>query len=307
VPDLWRAWQNHELPMGSIDQAALREIRSDPKLNALLHWYANFQTSYLGLDTFNAPLDNVKVRQALAHSIDRDTLNFQVMSGMFTSAYAMLPPGFPGWNEPELEQYQNFDVEKAKALMVEAGWPDGKDANGKQMEITIVLAGRSATHEYIQQQWQDNLGILVTIELVDGGVWGQRRAEHTMQVWAGAYEYDYLDPSNMLTSLWRSVGPQGSPRHNYLNADFDALLDKAAVEQDAEQRIKYFQDAEKILCEDVGGIFLNHNLIFQILCPYLTGIPADKNGNVVWRGLDITLYQAYFRNDVTDFRTTPKR
>jgi ABC-type transport system substrate-binding protein len=128
-----------------------------------------------------------------------------------------------------------------------------------------------------------------------------------MQIFWGCYEYDYIDPSNMLTSLWRSVGPQGSPRHNYLNPEFDALLDAAAVEQDAEKRLDLFSQAEKILVEEVGAIFIQHGLIFQLWHPYVQGIPADKNGNVVWRGLDITFYQAYLRNDVTEYRKTPTR
>jgi hypothetical protein len=64
-----------------------------------------------------------------------------------------------------------------------------------------------------------------------------------------------------------------------------------------------YQEAEKILVdEDAAAAFISHNVIFQIWYPYLTGIPADENGNVVWRGLDITLFQAYLRNDENQWR-----
>jgi len=308
IPDAWRAFQNYEIYLHSgFGADVMREIRADPKLNAMLHWYANFNTCYLALDTFNEPLNNKKLRQALAHAIDKDTLCMTLLQGTSQAAYSMLPPGFPAFKGPDLKKYQNYDVEMAKALIAEAGYPEGKDATGKQLELTMVSAGRSSEMEYFQQQWQDNLGIKVTMEIVEGGVWSTRRAQHTMQIWSGCYEYDYIDPSNMLTSLWRSVGPTGSPRHNYLNPEFDALLDAAAVEQDAQKRLDLFSEAEEILVEDVAAIFIRHNYIFQIWHDFVQGIPPDMNGNVVWRGLDITFYQAYLRNDVTEYVKTPTR
>ncbi len=308
MSDPWRAFQNYEIYLHSgFGADVMREIRTDPKLNAMLHWYANFNTCYLALDTFNEPLSNKKLRQALAHAIDKDTLSMTLNQGTTQSAYSMLPPGFPAFRGPELQKYQNFDLELAKSLLAEAGYPEGKDANGNQVELTIVHSGRYNAIEYVIQQWQDNLGIKVNYEVVEGGVWSTRRAQHTMQIWWGCYEYDYIDPSNMLTSLWRSVGPQGSPRHNYLNPEVDALLDAAAVEQDAQTRLDLFSQAEEILVEDVAAIFMWHNYIFQIWHDFVQGIPADKNGNVVWRGLDITFYQAYLRNDVTDYVKTPTR
>jgi len=265
-----------------------------------LHWYANFQTEYMTFNTQMAPMDNKKLRQALCHAIDKETLCYTTLGGMATPAYAMLPPGFPAWNEDYLKQYQNYDVEKAKALLAEAGYPEGKDANGNQLELTLTHSGRDSKCEFVQEQWQTNLGIKVTYETVDGSVWGQRRSEHSMLIYKGPYEYDYIDPANMLTSLWRSTSELGSPRHAYYNPDFDAALDKAAVEQDPDQRLEYFKQAEEILVEDGAAAFLTHALIYQAWWPWLTGIPADTNGNMVWRGLDVTVTQAYFRSDLTE-------
>ena len=296
-------WMNAEIDRSDLDIATLSFVRADPKLNALLHFYNNFQSEYLAFDTMNPPLDNVNLRKALIHSIDRDTMCQRVMAGTFVSGYSMLPPGFPGYN-PELKAAQAYDVEKAKQYLADAGYTDGKDSSGNQLTLTMYANAVDARMEFVKEQWETNLGILVDLKLVEGSVWGEMRANHAMQIYKGPYEYDYLDPANMLTGLWKSVGDQGSPRHSWKNEKFDQLVTDAPKEVDEAKRIAMYQEAEKVLVdEDPGAAFLSHQVIFQIWWPYIAGVPADDSGNQVWRGLDITLYQAYMRNDENQWRT----
>ncbi len=280
------------------------QARSDPQLAPLLHFTNNFQARYLQLDTLNPPLDNLKLRQALSHAIDRETLTQNVMQGTMIPGYSMLPPDFPAYN-PELKEVQRFDPELAKSLLAEAGYPEGKDASGAQLELNMFSNGRELEAEFIQQQWQQILGIKVNLEVLEGGVWGQRRAEHSMQIFRGQYEYDYLDPANMLTSLWKSVNEKGSPRHSWINPKFDELVTEAGRTADEAKRIDLYQQAERILVEDVGGIFIEHEVIYQIWWPFLTGMHPDKTGNVIFRWLDIARYQMYIRNDVEEYRPVP--
>jgi ABC-type transport system substrate-binding protein len=223
------------------------------------------------------------------------------MNGTRVPAYSMLPPGFPAYN-PELKSIQAYDVEKAKSLIAEAGYPEGKDASGKQLELKMYSNGREAVMEYVKDQWEANLGILVTLEVLENAVWGQKRSEHGMQVYKGPYEYDYLDPANMLTSLWRSTDDKGSPRHSWKSAKFDELVTAAGKEVDDTKRIATYQEAEKLMVEDVPAVFLTHNVIFQIWWPYVKGIPADATGNQVFRWLDLTRLQMYMGQEVADER-----
>jgi oligopeptide transport system substrate-binding protein len=217
-------------------------------------------------------------------------------------AYSMLPPGFPAYN-PELQAVQSYNLEEARALLAEAGYPEGRDSNGNQLTLELYSNGRDVHLEFVKDQWERNLGIQVNLTVLEGAVWGQQRAEHAMMIYKGPYQYDYIDPSNMLTSLWRSTSAAGSPRHAWQSDEFDRLVTEAGSEVDPEQRIDMYQEAERILVEDVGGIFLTHRLIFQIWWPYVTGIPADESGNEVYRALDLTRFQMYIRNDVDEWRT----
>ena len=296
-------WLNQETELVHILGAPdLASSRADPKLNPLIHFFNNFQSTYVALDTYKPPLDNLNFRKALAHSIDRDTMCNQVLNGTYVAGYSMLPPGFPAYN-PDLKQYQVFDLEQAKKYLADSG----VDPAG--VTIEMYSNGRDPMLEFVQQQWQTNLGIKVNLSQLEDGVWRQQRAEHKIMTYRGPYEYDFVDPSNMLTGLWRSVPapegqsePWGSPRHPWKSEQFDQLVTAAGSEVDVTKRIQEFEDAEKILVEDVGGIFLAHQVVFQIWWPWLVGMAPNKEGNVVFRWLDIARFQMYIRNDVDDLK-----
>lgn len=292
----------------ALSPAQVATIRADPKLNPLIHFFSNFQTEYLVLNTFMKPLDNLKLRQALSHAIDRDTLCNQVLNGTYTPAFSMLPPGFPAYN-PDLAPIQAFDVAAAKQLLADAGYKDGKDSAGKVLELDLYDNGSTDPKvSFCKQQFETNLGIKANFKPLEGGVWGDMRSKHTMMIYRGPYEYDYVDPANMLTMLFRSnpnsapkgtdVAQWGSARHPWYNADYDKLCDQAGVETDVAKRLQEYQDAEKIQVTDCGQIFLTHQIIFQIWWPWVTGIHGDKTGNVVYRWLDISSYQMYIHKDV---------
>jgi len=298
----FNAWQNKEIDlMSGLQPQEVAQIKADSNLAPLLHSFNNFQTEYLALDTLHPPLDNLKLRQALSHALDRDTLSSQVMNDTRVPAYSMLPPGFPGYN-PELKSVQTYDVAKAKALLAEAGYPEGKDGSGKQFALDMYANAREAVMEFVKEQWERNLGIAVNLQVLEAATWGQKRSEHAMMVYKGPYEYDYLDPANMLTSLWRSVDEKGSPRHSWKSAKFDELVTTAGSEVDDAKRIDLYKQAERLLVEDVGAVFLTHQVIFQVWWPYVAGIAPSKDGNTVFRWLDLSRFQLYIRNDVDTLR-----
>ena len=296
-------WLNRETDLVHLltpqDVAA---VRADPALNPLMHFFNNFQSTYVALDTFKAPLDSLDFRKALAHSIDRDTMCQQVLNGTYVAGYSMLPPGFPAYNS-ELKAAQIFDLEQAKASLTASG------VDLASVNIQLYSSGRDVFMEFVKQQWETNLGIKVTLNQLEGGVWGQNRAEHKMQAYRGPYEYDYPDPSNMLTGLFRSgaapegkVEPWGSPRHPWKSDEFDTLVTAAGSESDVKKRIQQFQDAERLLVEDIGAIFLAHQVVFQIWWPWLVGMAPDKTGNSVFRWLDISRFQMYIHKDVDEMK-----
>lgn len=296
------SWLNKEIDcIGILQPQELAQVRNNIELEKYLHSFNNFQTEYLSLNCLRPPFDNLKLREALSHAIDREPFCNKVMLGTRIPAFSMLPPDFPAHNS-ELKSVQDFSIEKAKALLAEAGYPNGKDASGKQLILEMFSNGRDVALEYVKDQWERYLDINVNLRIVENGVWAAQQAQHAMPLYRGQYEYDFLDPANMLTRLWRSTSEQGSPRHAWRNANFDELVAQAGREINDQHRINLYQQAERILVEDVGGIFLTHMVTHQVWYPYLTGFEPDNNGNVVFRYLDISRFQMYIRNDVDQWR-----
>ncbi len=302
----FNSWLNREIDYIAILQPQeLAQVINDNELIQYLHSFNNFQTEYLSLDCQRPPFNNLKLRQALAHAIDREPFSSKVMLKTRIPAFSMLPPDFPAYN-PELKPLQDFDVEKARAFLTEAGYPNGKDARGNQLVLEMFSNGRDVALEYVKDQWERYLDVAVNLQIVEGGVWSARRSRHEMPLYRGQYEYDFLDPANMLTRLWRSTGENGSPRHPWRNIKFDELVTLAGREIDEQTRTNLYQQAERILVEDVGGIFLTHTVTHQVWYPYLTGFEPDKNGNTVFRYLDISRFQMYIRNDFDQWRESEK-
>ncbi|HVE56036.1 MAG TPA: peptide ABC transporter substrate-binding protein [Pyrinomonadaceae bacterium] len=298
----FNSWLNKEIDyIARLEPQELVQVINDIELEKYLHSFNNFQTSYLSLDCLKPPFDNLLLRRALSHAIDRTPFCEKVMLKTRIPAFSMLPPDFPAYN-PELKTIQEFNIEKARSLLAEAGYPNGRDANGNQLVLEMFSRGRDVTLEYVKDQWERYLDISVNLQILEGSVWGARRAAHTMPVYVGEYEYDYLDPANLLTRLWKSTGAKGSPRHAWRNENFDELVALAGREIDETKRFSIYGQAERVLVEDVGGIFLSHMVIHQVWYPYLTGFEADKTGNTVFRYLDISRFQMYLRNDVDDWR-----
>jgi oligopeptide transport system substrate-binding protein len=300
APNAFNAFLNEEIDLWHLmDAPGLAAARADPRLNPLIHFFANFQSTYLNIDVAHPPLDNHDFRQALAHAIDRNTLCQQVFGGTHTPGHEMLPPGFPGYTDANKDA-QIYDLDKAKASLAASKI----DPKSVKLKLYSQNATRDKWMQFIQQQWLTNLGVASEI-IENAATWGADRVNHVMQADIGTYEYDFVDPSNLLSGLFHSIPapkgktePWGSVRHSWKSDAFDKLIDAADVETDVAKRIQMYQDAQKLLIEDVGVIFLAHEVVFQIWWPWLTGFLPDKSGNVIYRWFGDAMFHGYIRNDV---------
>jgi len=150
---------------------------------------------------------------------------------------------------------------------------------------------------------KQNLGIEVEVSNKETKTFTDAMNAKPTQIQFGmvSYGFDYLDPYNML-SVWLSGG-----RHNWNNPEFDNQVKKAAAfTGDTATRTKMFQDAEKVLVQDVGGVFIYHRTVADLYRPYLKGseLEPDKNGFAAlhWPGYSnesTSVGSMYLSKDVT--------
>ena len=283
----FQMYQNNEVDyMASPPPAALTIMQNDESTKAEIYsGVADFPTWYVFFDVTIAPWTDIKVRQAWSHAVDRDTLATAVLGPNGSPAYSWLAPGFPGSQTDALKEIQAFDPAKAKQLLADAGFPDGKGFPKQQMWLRAATPLDKAVAGAVAAMIKQNLNI--DVELVDHDQKGFTAAltAKPTQIPLGYVRYgmDYLDPSNML-SVWKSGG-----RHSWSNPEFDKeLADASAFLGDPEERIKMFQAAEKILVEDVPAVFVYHGREVQFIKPWVLGEfkTPDSNGiaAVHWPG-----------------------
>lgn len=218
--------------------------------------------------TFNneeEPFDDVRVRQAINYAINKDDIIESVFSGYAAKLGSNMSPAMGDFYLDGLEDFYSHDVEKAKELLVEAGYPDG-------FSTTITISSHRSMYSDIAQVVAENLkeaGIEVEIETVEWGIWleqifGDKNYEMTTIDITGrpsAYEIlnDYLSTNN------------NENFHNFNNEDFDQVMADALLEDDLEEQIKLYHQAQEILTEEAAAVFVADYQFIWTLNPDLEG------------------------------------
>jgi ABC-type oligopeptide transport system substrate-binding subunit len=275
----YQAGEIDMVPGANLQPADNDIISNDAELQKETHpHYGDFRTDYLFFDYQNPPFNNLKVRQAFSHVIPRDDIIKQILKPtQAIPAYSFLMPGFPAANSEGLKDIQSYDPEMAKQLLAEAGYPNGQGFPSLTLWLRNEAEVRQAVAQAIAASLKQNLGINVEVSNKDTKLFTDAMNAKPPQIQFGmvSYGFDFLDPSNMLGVFL------GNGRHNWMNAQYDMLVKQAAsYTGDQATRTKMFQDAERILVSDVGGVFINHRTVADLYKPYLKGseLEADKNG-----------------------------
>ncbi len=226
-------------------------------------------TYYYMLNTQRAPVDDIRVRKALSMTVDREKLTRTVMQGLVTPAYAITPPGTLGYQPPKLFGY---DVEKAKALLAEAGYPNGEGWPGLELMYNTSESHRKIAVA-IQQMWKDALNIEVTLANQEWKVYLDALTQMEYQVARRGWIGDYVDPNNFL-DMFLTGG--GNNKTGYADPLYDELiLSKAPKAKSKQERFALFYEAETLLMEEMPIIPIYTYSIKRLVDPAVKGFPPN--------------------------------
>ena len=222
------------------------------------------QTYFLRFNTTQAPLRDVRVRQALGQAIDREAIARDVLQGSRQPAYALTPPDTGGYT-PAARQATDFAA--ARRLLAEAGYPGGR--NFPRLEIqTFTDAINTKVLEAIQQMWHRELGIDVTLAPQDFRVYIDNAKTLHYQISFMRWFADYNDPSTYL-DLFKSDCANNwtgwaDPAYDRANNAADRAIDPA-------QRQAYLQAAEaRLLAQGpIAPVFYGSRT--YLIQPYVRG------------------------------------
>jgi ABC-type transport system substrate-binding protein len=226
------------------------------------------------MQTQQEPFNDVRVRRAFAHAIDREALCRVVHRGMHQPAYSMLPSGFSASAEDKYKSAQVYNPSRARRLLLEAGYPEGRGFP----HVEFFITGKTSREvQAIQNMIKQVLNVDIDIGTLESRALGERMYNYEVPMTLLSWWFDYPDPHNMLTAPWRSR-PKGFGRQDWIHPTFNDYVDRAAHELDPEKRLAIYDQAERILSEEVGGIFLYHRYAFDLRKPWLMGIKKDRMG-----------------------------
>ena len=273
-------YENNEVDLVGVGSPAnIDRIKKDPALSKQLWRYNGLTTIYLFFRTQEPPFNDVRVRKAIAQAIDKKAIADMLFKGAVLPAYTMQPPSFSGAVGDKYRHVQQHNPEVARRLMAEAGFPEGRGFPVIEMWLRDMSAGSQGGQaaQVIQQQLREILGIQIDIRNMQTNTFNKLMYEWKIPMGLVGYGADFPDPQSMLGVPWRSQ-PQGFTRHDWTNARFDELIDRARGETDREKRFQFYDEAEGILASDVGGAFLWHSQEFQLRKPWLKGLKQDRAG-----------------------------
>ncbi len=243
----WQMYQNDEIHVNyDLPLDVLGKLKEEN--NEELVIAPELATYFYRFNTTKKPFNNVKVRQALAIAIDRQSIIDNVSQGGQLPAYALVPTEIPdgkgGFRETSGDYFEE-NVEEAKRLLAEGLKEEGMD----KLSFTLVY-NTSEAHkkiaEAIQQMW-NKIGVDAQLENVEFRVRIER--EHALDYdmsragWIG----DYVDPNTFL-DLFASWSTQNDT--GWTNEKYDELIRNAASEFDVATRMDYLREAEKLIIQE---------------------------------------------------------
>ena len=242
--------------------AAPAQLRVDPFL----------ETFFLRFNTAKPPLNNVKVRQALTRALDRVALARDVLRGSVVPAYELTPPDTAGYSSTA---HVADDFAAARRLLTEAGFPGGRGLPTFEVQIKNDDVHRTLL-EAIQQMWQRELGVKLTLVALEQKTWIQNQSSQAYTISSARWVGDYVDADTFL-SLWLTGG--GNNWTGWGNADYDRLVTEAARTLDAAKRHTLQQQAEAILLDEGPIVPIYHGARVFLLNPDVKGWTPNLLGS----------------------------
>ncbi len=247
---------------------------------------AGLNTGFLAFNTRKPPLDNVKVRQALTMAIDKTAIIHAVFQGSGTAAKNLLPPGV--WSaDQDLKDY-DYDPEKAKALLKEAGIAPGTAIDLWAMPVQRPYnpnARRMA--EMIQADWA-KIGIKANIVSFEWGEYLKRVKDGEHQAALMGWTTATGDPDNFFGPLFSCTSANGgSNSSKWCYKPFDTLISEARVEPDHNKRIALYRQAQQIMHDQAPAVMIAHSTIFEPVRKEVSGYQIDPFGKHIFYGVDI--------------------
>jgi oligopeptide transport system substrate-binding protein len=271
-----------ELDAANVTYSDLKRIEADPQQSKELHAWTRARLIFFcpSMDKVAAFKDK-RVRQAFNYALNKKDIIDKLLFNAYAVATGYVPPSIPEYN-PKLKGYE-YDPDKARALLAEAGYPNGQGFP----KLKVTSTGDLSTElEAFASQMKQNLGVNIEVETVERGkLFDGWFAHGTWDIFRWGWTADYPSAEVWLYQmLYTGVEANCS---GYSNPQFDAVVDKARVALDPKERTALWQQAEEMAMEDAPMIPFGYDQYFYLVKPYVQGFSCNYAGPMWFKNVTI--------------------
>jgi ABC-type oligopeptide transport system substrate-binding subunit len=276
-------YENNELDMTALQAGDLKKLQADPRMSKDVFRFPFPGTWYLLPQVTKPPFDNLKVRKAVAHAIDRENV-VKVSQGLAIPAWSMIPPGFPGaLDDPKIKAIQRYDKKAALDMLKGTPFEGGKNWPKIALSMRDEGLGSKPLAEAVQAVLLDSLNMKTELEVLEPRVFRERLWKQDLQfVWIRWF-MDYPDPHNEYFDTFYGKKTTGK-RQAWVNDAFDKELEAGRDTRDPKKRFEHYKKAEEIMQNDVGYIPVAWVVRYAAKKPWVGGIEKNKAGEFVVDG-----------------------
>jgi ABC-type oligopeptide transport system substrate-binding subunit len=270
-----------EYAADGLDVARLQRALSE-EMQGARHAYAGeyvlvpaATTYFLALDVACPPFDDRRVRRAFGLALDREALLEKALGGSHLPATGgFLPPTIPG-HSPGIAL--DHDPERARQLLAEAGYRDG---DGFPVVRLLVMAGRQVTMEHVRAQWEDTLGVVTELHVMEWAEYLDKAHNDPPHVFLMGWIADYADPDCFLR-----VGLRLYSR--WTHAVYDRLVERARRVTDQQERTNLYKEADRVLVEEAAILPLSYEQRALLVKPWVKRYPVSDLFSFSWKDVII--------------------
>ena len=254
------------------------ELRKEWKGRVVLSKHSFLNTEYLGIlaDTSNAlvknhPLKIKAVRQAINYGFDRNKMIMYLRNSLGIAAESgFVPAGLPSYDSSKVKGY-HYDVAKARQLLKEAGFADGRGLPEIKL-LTIPVYAELGS--FVAKQLED-IGVKVQVEVVQKSLLLEQTAKSQALFFRGSWMADYPDAENYL-SVFYGKNPAPPNYTRYKNAAYDKLYESALLEQNDSTRYEMYRQMDRMIIADAPIIPLWYDMVIRLIHPYVKDFSANS-------------------------------
>lgn len=231
--------------------------------------------------------DNVNLRRAMSLAYDGEKTNELFYNNTAIAAQSAVPPGIAGYDKDYKNPYKAYDIEKAKKLLAQAGYPEGKGLPTITYDTLANTVSRQMGELFRTQM--SKIGIKIDVRTNTWPELTKKVDTRQTMTFGMGWGADYPDAENFLGLLYGPNSSPGSNGANYNDPEFNKLFEKAKVMQHSPERTALYEKLNKMVAEDVPWIFGVHRTKFTVKHGWLKNYkftPFDQ-GIAKYLGVDI--------------------